>query len=119
VLSTVAVIHVKGQNMASESLYREDLEPLCPVDFLKMHSINEEPPTFKCPEDGCNVHWNRLSGYFYPDSEDITKRTSLVGFLKMGFVVEHGYFYLASIDSRRKTWRCSVKDCQDATIENY
>jgi hypothetical protein len=105
--------------MSNEMLSREDLEPLCPVDFRKMRLIKEEPPTFMCPETSCNIHWNRLSGYFYQDSEEITKRSSQVGFLKMGFVVEHGYFYLASVDALRKTWRCSVKDCQNVTIDNY
>lgn len=105
--------------MTSEMLYREDLEPLCPVDFRKMHSITEEPLTFKCPEASCNVHWNRPSGYFYPASEDRNQRASLVGFLKMGFVLEHGYFYLATVDPLRRTWRCSVKGCQNMTIDNY
>ena len=105
--------------MSTELPYREDIEPLCPVDFLKMHSINEEPPTFKCPETGCNIHWDRLNGYFYPETEDIAKRASMVGFLKMSFVVEHGYFYLASVDPLRKTWRCSVKDCHNVAIDNY
>ncbi len=105
--------------MSSEMLYRDDLEPLCPVDFRKMRSINGELHTFKCPETDCNVHWNRRNGYFYPDAEDVNKHASLVGFLRMGFVVEHGYFYLASVDPLRRTWRCSVKGCQNLTIDNY
>lgn len=105
--------------MPGEMLYREDLEPLCPVDFSKMHPIDEEPLTFQCSEKNCNIHWNRLNGYFFPDSEDINKHASLVDFLKMSFVLEHGYFYLASVDRRRKTWQCSVKDCLNRTVENY
>jgi hypothetical protein len=76
--------------MSIELLYREDLEPLCPVDFRKMCSNNEKPPKFKCHETGCNICWDRINGYFYPETEDIAKRASTVGFLKMSFVVSMG-----------------------------
>ena len=59
-----------------------------------------------------------LSGYFYPETEDIMKRASVVDFLKMSPVIEHGYFYLASVEPSQKTWRCAAKNCDDEAVEN-
>jgi hypothetical protein len=110
----------KDKKMSREMFYREDLEPLCPVDYIKMHRADKEPLTFKCIEEGCNIHWNRLSGYFYPYPQDIAKRAFAIDYLKMDLAVEHGYLYFASIDPPgRMTWRCSVKDCPNVAIENY
>jgi hypothetical protein len=38
-------------------------------------------------------------------------------FSKRAFINSHGYFYLGSVDGAKKAWLCSVKDCQNTTIE--
>jgi hypothetical protein len=97
--------------------YRNDLEPLCPVDFRKMIQIAAESRTSACSKDNCDLRWTRRSGYFYPEPHS-GERASVINFLKIGMVIEHGYFYLASIDTNGRTWRCSVKDCSNSIIED-
>jgi hypothetical protein len=96
--------------------YRNDLEPLCPVDLCKMIQIPAESHTYACNLDDCHLHWSRHNGYFYPESHE--RRPSVISFLKMGMKIEHGYFYLASVNANGKTWRCSVKDCPNLIIED-
>ena len=104
--------------MTTELPYREDLAPLCPVDFSTMvRTTQDEPPVFTCPAKGCELQWRRRDGYFYSAFKDLSSRSSTVEFLKMGMIVEHGYFYLAEIAGTRKTWLCSVKDCVNSLVE--
>jgi hypothetical protein len=101
--------------MKNELPYRQDLQPLCPFHFAPMTSDRAESPTFACSNGGCEICWRRHDGYFHPDPQNLTYRRSLVDFLKTAFVVEHGYFYLASVDSaRKKLWRCSVEGCHNS-----
>jgi hypothetical protein len=105
--------------MPRELPYQENLEPLCPVHLNTMSAVKMEPLTFKCSTDACELHWARHDGYFYSESENVAKRSMAAQYLKLAIALEHGYYYLASVDSGRKTWACSVKDCENKTIENY
>jgi hypothetical protein len=106
-------------SIPTELPYREDLAPLCPLHFSPMNSDKNHSPTFSCAQPHCGIHWNRLDGYYNvlgktANHDDPT----LLQFLKSAYIVEHGYFYLASVDSsNKKTWRCSVKDCQSFEID--
>jgi hypothetical protein len=104
--------------MATQLPYRKDLQPLCPADLQPMVSDNNVSPTFKCIEKDCQLHWKRHEGYFHPNPEDITKNEAALKFLKTAYVAEHGYFYLGSADSTRRTWLCSVEGCENTTIES-
>lgn len=105
--------------MTNELPYRADLQPLCPVHSCPMTSDHREYPTFTCSAPNCDVKWQRHEGYYSPDPANPGTRKVLIPFLKTAYIVEHGYFYLASVDSsKKKTWRCSVKDCQNTTVEN-
>jgi hypothetical protein len=83
-----------------------------------MSSDKQQIPTFTCTQTTCGIQWRRNDGYFNALLKGEDPDNSLAQFLKTAFIVEHGYFYLASVDSTNKrTWQCSVKNCATTEVE--
>lgn len=105
--------------MKNELPYRSDFKPLCPVHLQPMASEPAETRSFKCSNGDCHIRWQRHDGYFDSNPHNANERRVLTEHIRTAYVIEHGYFYLASVDAQnRKTWLCSVRDCTNQSIDN-
>jgi hypothetical protein len=74
---------------------------------------------YVCPEEGCRFHWRVQDGYFQVIDGTVHYPPDAHQFLKLALVREHGYLYIASVEGspQKRTWRCAVKDCPNAVVD--